>query len=982
MDHSIVHCVTWSLAASIGMTVIAILVALIQLFRSRNSISRDRVSTLLVVSFFLLLSIVFLRYGEFRYASSEGKQHALGIETTIDAWIAGILAALRTVGMEESYGEILDNLRSMIASTVPNCKLLGSIALFNAAGLHLLAPIAGGAIILEILASIFPKLRFWRVRHLCFKEKAYFSELNAESLAMAKSLQETYAKTPWKRKPVLIFTDVYIDDETEKDYELFLEAKRIGAICVRDDLSHVPKRGLGKRSYFLMDQNEFGNLQTLTALSEDRNIPYVQGVKLYLFVQSDAYIRLEKQINKRLTVYWKGKKTYCWKQKRIEARLTRIDKLIESHKAASEDLAARKEEFEAKKDKLNRKCKALERSIADKLPVIIPVFGYRNLVLNLFSDVPLYEPLIYRETKDTLKITILGSGIIGTEAFLNAYWLGQMMHSHEDHTIEPCKLHIDILSKEKGKDFLSKLDYISPEIRSSIRMTVHSDGDTVTCPTPESTLNPYATVCYRETDIKIGSFWDQGDADSQSILDSDYIIVALGTDLDNMSVAEKLRIFIGQRHLTSPASKDTVIAYTVFHPELCRTLNGSPKVTSFPKDIGASRIYMHAFGSLEQVYSTDNIFLSESKALADEMGDAYSKQHSSKAYLAEHATRSENDNKNFNFWANIARVRHTKYKLFSLGWVDFSLLDEGQEDIAIHGQKMQKLCAQYRRIATLPPASLADLDKGKSMDLEEKKHSLAWLEHRRWVAFTRTMGFRSTEALTENLRTTETHKNMPLKLHPCLVEAELREEKGQKVFIHGTFDKKGKLAKATVFSKNSDKDPLGSGSYDALDLLSRRWQRIYREEVDPEAEIDDFKKYDYYRYEYADCIRSSAFLRWNQEKNGSQKQGKRKIPWLIAPVLELLCRLGKKHGIYAYNTSDPEEKEQHKQKKQGSSTGKNAPDWIIPVAYLQKLISLTHRAVDKGSSADQKERIPGAFDFEGTLYVPKYRKKQQVPVSK
>ena len=925
MDHSIVHCVTWSLAASIGMTVIAILVALIQLFRSRNSISRDRVSTLLVVSFFLLLSIVFLRYGEFRYASSEGKQHALGIETTIDAWIAGILAALRTVGMEESYGEILDNLRSMIASTVPNCKLLGSIALFNAAGLHLLAPIAGGAIILEILASIFPKLRFWRVRHLCFKEKAYFSELNVESLAMAKSLQETYAKTPWKRKPVLIFTDVYIDDETEKDYELFLEAKRIGAICVRDDLSHVPKRGLGKRSYFLMDQNEFGNLQTLTALSEDRNIPFIRGVKIYLFVQSDAYIRLEQQIKSRLTADAKSKKA---------------------------------------------------------LPNIIPVFGYRNLVLNLFSDVPLYEPLIRRENRDTLKLTILGSGIIGTEAFLNAYWLGQMMHSSKEHTIEPCKLHIDILSKESAKDFLSKLDYISPEIRTSISMTVHSDEDAVASPTSESTMNPYATVCYRETDIKIGSFWDQGDADSQSILDSDYIIVALGTDLDNMSVAEKLRIFIGQRHLTSPASKDTVIAYTVFHPELCRTLNGSPKVTSFPKDIGASRIYMHAFGSLEQVYSTDNIFLSESKALADEMGDAYSKQHSSKAYLAEHATRSENDNKNFNFWANIARVRHTKYKLFSLGWVDFSLLDEGQEDIAIHGQKMQKLCAQYRRIATLPPASLADLDKGKSMDLEEKKHSLAWLEHRRWVAFTRTMGFRSTEALAENLSTTGTHKNMALKLHPCLVEAELREENGKKVFIHGTFDKKGKLAKATVFSKNSDKDPLDSGSYDDLDLLSRSWQRLYRKEKDPKAKIDDFKKYDYYRYEYADCIRSSAFLRWNQEKNGSQKQGKRKIPWLIAPVLELLCRSGKKHGIYPYNTSDLTEKEQHKQKKQGSSTGKNAPDWIIPVAYLHKLISLTHRAVDKGSSADQKEQIPGAFDFEGTLYVPKYRKKQQIPVSK
>ena len=222
---------------------------------------------------------------------------------------------------------------------------------------------------------------------------------------------------------------------------------------------------------------------------------------------------------------------------------------------------------------------------------------------------------------------------------------------------------------------------------------------------------------------------------------------------------------------------------------------------------------------------------------------------------------------------------------------------------------------------------------------------------------------------------------MALKLHPCLVEAELREEEGKKVFIHGTFDEKGKLEKATVFSKNSDNDPLDSGSYDALDLLSRRWQRLYRKEKDPKAKIDDFKKYDYYRYEYADCIRSSTFLRWNQGENGSQTQGKRNVPWLTAPVLELLCRLGKKHGIYAYNTSDPEEKEQHKQKKQGSSTGRNVPDWIIPVTYMHKLISLTHRPADRGTT-HQTAGIPGTFKFEGTLYVPKYRKKQQVPVSK
>jgi hypothetical protein len=240
------------------------------------------------------------------------------------------------------------------------------------------------------------------------RPKYFFSELNENSLALIKSIRQTRIKG----RPVLIVADVHSSDKESREFELWQEAKQYGAICLQDDLQHISKPKCGKREYYLMNADEFTNLQLLTELTEGDNLKALYNARVYLFVQSDAYVQIEKKLLDRLS------------------------------------------------DKKNK-------------PVIIPINGYRNLVQNLLIDVPLYEPLVHKDDPTKLDLTIMGNGMIGTEAFLNAYWLGQLMVSRND-TVDDCELTIHVVSKDSEEVFWSKIDYVNPEIRKTVEILSNS----------------------------------------------------------------------------------------------------------------------------------------------------------------------------------------------------------------------------------------------------------------------------------------------------------------------------------------------------------------------------------------------------------------------------------------------------------------------------------------------------------------------------
>ncbi len=811
-----------------GTSSVALLRRTIRNKRMPERFNKAGISSALIFSLFLMFSIWILRFAVGLFAIETASDGAEQL-TPLEEFVNSLFVALRTFSMEEEYNTYVIDINNLVEMIIPaECKafhVVHFLTVAYASLLNLIAPVIGGAIILEILSSIFPKVNL-RLSYLKRKRpKYFFSELNAASLALAKSIYHNE-----KRKPVLIFTDTYVDDENEKEYELLLEAKMYGAICIRDDLTHIAKTTRSKCFYFLMDENEFGNLQTLVGMTDDYNIRYINNSEIYLFVQTDAYVQVEKQVNKILYEY-------------------------QNNDSAKEFM----------------------------MPTIIPVRGYRNLVHNLFVDVPLYEPLINKTDKTKLDITILGNGIIGTEAFLSAYWFGQMLISSETdgkHSISECEMTINVVSKDSEDVFWSKIDYVNPEIRQSVRIikddgSVQEGSDEILKFNSDGELNnAYCNVRYRQFDVKIGGFWEEKSKLTKELFNTDYFIVALGNDADNISIAEKLRRTLAKRYIEQPSKRrNTVITYAVFDSELAKNLNKEKRyyIGENNQDLRNKKayIYMHAFGSLDQVYSCDNIYMSKHSIWASETGSAYHKLQPDDIHINDNKKRiANNEGGDYEYWANLARASHAKYKVFSLGWIKKSIFDYHADMLRVfddektivysneyvgkcndvsadsyHRDIIKSICENYKRVSIVN--HIKENDKNGQIakkDLELKQHCLAWLEHRRWNAFTRTMGYQHAD-VKNIFDANDSQKDMQMKLHACLVEARFPELVPEDTYIYAKLTPDGNVDTATMF------DSFDTKKLDCLDEVS--YERKRRK---PDKPVTDFKMHDYYRYEFVNYL--------------------------------------------------------------------------------------------------------------------------------
>ena len=710
---------------------------------------KTTVSRMLLFSGCLIAAVWCLRYavGYFSIVSADDNTVTL---TWWEEIFNSLVHALQTFSMDEDYTDYILNGKEMLGTICgDNSVWIATYGLYVSV-LNFFAPIAGGAIIFEILASIFPKLRL-QLSHLAFwKGKYYFSELNDASLALAKSV--CTIKVSSFMKPVIVFTDAYVDDEDEKGSEMLLEAKLLGAICIRDDLSHLKKNKFGMRKFFLIDEAESGNLQTLADLANSSNSTYLKKSEIYLFTNDDAYVQVERRVRDRL----------------------------------STDLKFTEEE----------------------LPVFVPIQSYRNLISNLLVDVPLYEPLIGKDPdclgNQTLTVSILGTGHIGTEMFLSTYWLGQILN---------CSLKVNVLSQESEEEFWSKIDYVNPEIRH----TTIKDDPILRINRKGDIANVYCEVNYHQCDVKSSEFMSCLIDPEKKILDTDYFLVSLGTDEDNISVANTLRKYIGQHHIKVKKPIKTVIAYVVYDSELSKTLNRKKYYNFVNEKVD---VYMQAIGSLHDVYSVRNVFMTDREPFAQKAHEAYAAVQNREERAKTHRTRMNDDYKH---WANLARGMHVKYKVYSMGMIKESMFDYPNA-IESYNEILAKSYSEYKAVVS---GQVEFISKDQENEHLMLLHKMAWLEHRRWNAFTRVKGFRSTTDYDVYAvpGVIGSYKQMDIKLHPCLVEC---DQKG----IRANISSKGEIDVESLFQcdDRDDFDLLDDLSYD---LYSKKYNNY------------DFKQYDY-----------------------------------------------------------------------------------------------------------------------------------------
>lgn len=710
---------------------------------------KTTVSRMLLFSGCLIAAVWCLRYavGYFSIVSADDKTVTL---TWWEEIFNSLVHALQTFSMDEDYTEYILNGKKMLSTiSGDNSMWIATYGLY-ASVLNFVAPIAGGAIIFEILASIFPKVRL-QLSHLAFwKEKYYFSELNDASLALAKSV--CTMKVGSFTKPVIVFTDAYVDDEDEKGSEMLLEAKLLGAICIRDDLSHVKKNKIGMRKFFLIDEAESGNLQTLADLANSSNSTYLKKSEIYLFTNDDAYIQVERRVR---------------------------DRLITDLKFTEEEL-----------------------------PVFVPIQSYRNLISNLLVDVPLYEPLIGKNTdcfgNHVLTVSILGTGHIGTEMFLSTYWLGQILN---------CSLKINVLSQESEEEFWSKIDYVNPEIKH----TTIKDDPILRINRKGDIADVYCEVNYHQCNVKSSEFVLCLTDSEKQILDTDYFLVSLGTDEDNISVANTVRKYIGQYHIKVNKPIKTVIAYVVYDSELSKTLNRKKYYNFVNEKVD---VYMQAIGSLHDVYSVRNVFLTDHEPFAQKAHEAYVAVQNREERAKTHRKRMNDDYKH---WANLARGMHVKYKVYSMGMIKESLFDYPNA-IESYNEKLTKSYAEYKAVVS---GQVEFISKDQENEHLMLLHKMAWLEHRRWNAFTRVKGFRGTTDYDVYAvpGVIGSYKQMDIKLHPCLVEC---DQKG----IRANISSKGEIDVESLFQCDNR---------DGFDLLDDLSYDLYSKKYNDY----DFKQYDY-----------------------------------------------------------------------------------------------------------------------------------------
>lgn len=600
--------------------------------------------------------------------------------------------------------------------------------------LDILAPVLGGAVLLEILTGVFPRLKLF-LRP--FRRKFVFSELNDASITLAEDLYrdrnyqkvvfwESSYRKEWHLRPFLVFTDAYPDQESETKSELFDRAKALGAVCIRTDMLHLPVNRSKSVYYFLMDEQEQKNISILGELLDGNKAGYQlwpEGeengeprTRVFAFCQSDLSVMM-----------------------------------------------------------MNNICAASENR---QHLIVRPIRDYANTAVSLMYEAPLFMPLLagggtpvpeaekrspsiekigqFFVEKDEegrigglipvkeLHVTILGSGSIAEEVFQAVCWCGQ---------IGGVQLFIHVLSQEADR-LQARLQARCPELlricevrkRSFVAPaaavgTASLDDLLRIYPHTSSPLSnaPYAVVDGFSEGERVDAAHLDGYPE-EILAKTDYYVAALGDDEKNIFVAMMLKRELGKIALNAGSRKHPVIAPAVFDSRLADSIADRSPACGDP--------YVIPFGMLEDRFSCRNVFSVDVTADALQSEMIYNRK-----------THSKRQRDEYSYWANIVRAVHAPYKLFGLGCVT------GVDPSAPAASRF-----------TVEPKTIAPDDPAYP--------AFAWMEHRRWNAYMRTQGFclATADQHRRYFALSGSHKDLARKLHNCLVETSMRGNRMPSVY--------------------------------------------------------------------------------------------------------------------------------------------------------------------------------------------------------
>ncbi len=464
-----------------------------------------------------------------------------------------------------------------------SAPLLNTLVIVYLAVLYTSAPIAGGAIVYDVLAGFSPYIRLALSRRGVIY---IFSALNEKAVLLAEDI---LTRKPLDGPATIVFTDAYVDDEQERESELLMRAKALGAICIRDDMLHCGHFRRFRHAFlFLLDEgpdgdfDDAGNLAVLCGLlgSPDPTAPQEPAGPI-LNGECDIFV-------------------------------------FSNDSGAIESVRAVKSAYDERHNNEKNTRQFRVKVIRD----------WAQTALFLLWDMPLYIPLAGPSSDEkkpcapperSLREAIFGNGPFAEELFRTVYWGGQMWNT---------RLYITVIGPG---DMRRRLDRQCPELMDSCTW-VTKGGGRPEClriypgDGEDAFADPYCTLSFLEEDIEAVSIRALLDKDGRSyercpdetyrLADYDYFLIAGPSGQRNIRLADELLSALTCFRLTGSSERKNpgppVIALTVEEQALFSI--AKDRFSSYcydPSSVSPNNPVVYPFGDLKSRYTWKNISMDQ-----------------------------------------------------------------------------------------------------------------------------------------------------------------------------------------------------------------------------------------------------------------------------------------------------------------------------------------------------------------------------------
>lgn len=589
--------------------------------------------------YYIFMGLLFLSVLLFETSYLVGTVESGSAGEVFRSVISGVATSLQFFTLDAQFGDVLE-LASVAFGGVGAYFYYCTACIFT-----LIVPLAGGYFVFNLLCSFAPRFNLFVKSYK--RTKYVFSELNERSIVLAEDIAEQSWRLchsrvrseddedAWLKSMIIVFTDVY-GGGSEGSSELIERAKKIGAVCLTDDVLERTlffcRRKKKRVVYFLMDTEASDNLDAAVALlSEKRSV----------------WKRTVTQVSERGGTL---------ETRRLHRRTDRMSMYVFTQNEEANEIV--RDALAYNCEKIVGKGGTIYRDVCDEGVEVKVVNEYRNLVYRLIDGkenaggYPLYWHWLGGADKNKpLTVAVIGGGKIAREFFKAVAWCGLMLRG--ETSCEAIPVRMTFLAKN-AKELGSSLAFDCPAIFEEMRAdTTHFHAD------------------FEDATFGTEAF---SDAFSKHGLDgADYVLVALGDDDLNLQVAGWVQRRLGGRCNPSPAS----IHFAIENDDLCKTLEN--RYLRQEKE-RANIVRMHPFSPLVECFRYANIRMTDLERRAMVADATYRKSGeflTAKPIMQYYALS-----------ASIATALHFPYKLFGYGLLGETRFEDPVRFARGHGDSL------------------------------------------------------------------------------------------------------------------------------------------------------------------------------------------------------------------------------------------------------------------------------------------------------